>query len=84
MSDISSEVLRVALGIFLPLRALVVHRVLQTVPAFVLGGVIARALTPRAPVLVQVLESGQVSIKGCVKARARVPSSSTFVFSRPL
>ena len=55
-------------GVFLPLRALVIHRVLQAVPVFVMGGVIARVRVPRAPVLVQVLESGQVSIIGCVKS----------------
>ena len=32
--DISSEVLRVLLGVYLPLRALVIHRVLQAVPVF--------------------------------------------------
>ena len=58
MSDISSEVLRVFLGVSLPLVALVIHRVLQAVPVFVLGGVKERQIVPRAPVLVQVLESG--------------------------
>ena len=42
----------------------------------------ARVRVPRAPVLVQVLESGQVSISGCVRARARTPI--TVVLSRPL
>ena len=76
------------LGVYLPprgvsrLRALVVHRVLQTVPVFVIGGVIARAGVPRAPVLVQVLESGQVPMKGCAVARVRTPI--TIVLSRPL
>ena len=55
---ISLEVLCVRLGVFLPLRALVIHRVLQTVPVFELGGPIARGPVPRAPVLVQVLENG--------------------------
>ena len=54
----SSEVLRVVLGVYLPIRALVMHRVLQAVPVFVIGGVKARVFVPRAPVLVQVLESG--------------------------
>jgi len=58
MSGISSEVLRVSLGVFLPPRALVIHRVLQAVPVFVMGGAKARPRVPRAPVLVQVLESG--------------------------
>ena len=53
-----SEVLRVFLGEYLPLRALVIHRVLQAVPVFVIGGFIARVRVPRAPVLMQVLESG--------------------------
>ena len=52
---ISSEVLRVSLGVFLPHRALVIHRVLQAVSMFVIGGVIAREVVPRAPVLVQEL-----------------------------
>ena len=52
---ISSEVLRVFLGVFLPHQALVVHQVLQAVPVFVKGGAIAREVVPRAPVLVQVL-----------------------------
>ena len=59
---ISSEVLCVLLGVYLPPRALVIHRVLQTVPVFAMGGVKARVRVPRAPVLVQVLESGQVPI----------------------
>ena len=118
---ISSEVLRVLLGVVLPLRALVIHRVLQAVPVFVIGGVTARVQSqghpfsckylragkcphglrkarvrsqghpfsckywrtgkcplwaakarvrvPRAPVLVQVLESGQVSISRLRRAR---------------
>ena len=52
MSDISSEVLRVFPGVKLPIWALVVHRVLQTVPVFVIGGATARVRVPRAPVLV--------------------------------
>ena len=55
---ISSEVFCVSFGVFLPPRALVIHRVLQTVPVFVIGCVIANFRVPRAPVLVQVLESG--------------------------
>ena len=82
MSDNSSEVLRVFLGVMLPLRALVIHRVLQAVPAFASGGVRARQHVPRAPVLVQVLESGQVSIIGCVVARRCTPIK--VVLSRPL
>ena len=82
MSGISSEVLRVLLGEVLPLRALVIHRVLQAVPVFALGGVPARVLVPTAPVLTQVLESGQVPILGCGMARACTPS--TVVLSRPL
>ena len=78
----SSEVLRVVLGVCLPLRALVVHKVLQAVPAFAFGGPSARGNVPRAPVLVQVLESGQVSIKGCVMARLLTPIK--FVLSLPL
>jgi len=62
MSGISSEVLRVSLGVFLPPWALVVHRVLQAVPAFVSGCGRARVLVPRAPVLVQVLENGEVPV----------------------
>ena len=108
MSGISSEVLRVSLGVFLPPWALVVHRVLQAVPAVCKrlrkstctcpkgtrsrastgerGGArlrlrSARGRVPRAPVLVQVLESGQVSIFGCVTARERTPSK--VVLSRP-
>jgi len=69
----------VFLGVFLPLRALVIHRVLQTVPAFVIGGVKACGLAPRAPVLVQVLESWQVSMKGCGRARVRVPRAPVLV-----
>ncbi len=70
------------LGVFLPVRALVVHRVLQAVPVFALGGPIARVPVPRALVLVQVLESGQVSTIGCVRARACTPSM-VVVLSRP-
>jgi len=77
--DISSEVLRVFLGVFLPPLALVIHRVLQTVPVFVTGGVVARPPVPRAPVLVQVLESGQVPIHGCVIARVPVPRAPVLV-----
>jgi len=73
----------VSLGVYLPVRGLVIHRVLQAVPAFVIGGVIARVPVPRAPVLVQVLESGQVPIKGCVLARVCTPISKV-VHSRPL
>ena len=73
------EVLRVLLGVFLPPRALVVHRVLEAVPAFVLGGVVARVPVPRAPVLVQVLESGQVPTIGCAVARGRVPRAPVLV-----
>ena len=79
---ISSQVIRVPLGIFLPHIALVVHHVLQAVPMFVMGSERARAVVPRAPVLVQVLESGQVSANDCVIARAFMPS--TVVLSRPL
>ena len=79
---ISSEVLCVQLGVYLPLIALVVHRVLQAVPAFFIGGVPARVVVPRAPVLVQVLESGQFSIIGCVRARVCIPIK--VVLSRPL
>jgi len=79
--DISSEVLRVVLGVFLPPRALVVHQVLQAVPLFVIGGAKARVGVPRAPVLVQVLESGQVPKHGCAVARVRTPRR--FVLSRP-
>ena len=39
MSGISSEVLCVSLGVCLPVRGLVIHRVLQAVPVFVIGGV---------------------------------------------
>ena len=90
------EVLRVSLGVMvpagvrgsgikllLPVRALVIHRVLQTVPVFVMGGPIARARVPRAPVLVQVLESGQVSVSGRARARVCTPISMV-VLSRPL
>ena len=76
---ISSEVLRVPLGVPPPLRALVIHRVLQAVPVFVMGGVPARVAIPRAPVLVQVLENGQVSMCGCVIARERVPRAPVLV-----
>ena len=55
--DISSEVLRVYLGVVIPTRALVIHRILQAVQAFMNGGVKARGRAPRAPVLVRVLES---------------------------
>ena len=75
----SSEMLRVFLGVSLPLRALVVHRVLQAVPAFVYGGVKARAVVPRAPVLVQVLKNVQVPINGCGSARARAPRAPVLV-----
>jgi len=68
----------VLLGVSLPPRALVIHRVPQTVPVFVM----ARFQVPRAPVLVQVLESGQISTIGCTCARVRTPS--TVVHSRPL
>jgi len=88
---ISSEVFRVVLGVFLPLRGFVIHRVLQAVPVFVLDGAIARLRVPRVPALVQVLENGQVTIKGCVStkikdcARAHVFNPSTVVLlSRPL
>ena len=67
------------LGVYIPPRALVVHRVLQAVPVFVMGGVLARVLVPRAPVLVQVLESGQVPICDCAIARARVPRAPVLV-----
>ena len=76
---ISSEVLRVLLGVFLPPRWLVVHQVLQAVPVFEMGGGPARVPVPRAPVLVQVLENVQVSIKGCVKARFAVPRAPVLV-----
>jgi len=76
---ISSEVLRVFLGVDLPPRALVIHRVLQAVPLFVTGGPKARVQVPRAPVLVQVLENGQVPILGCVRARVRVPRAPVLV-----
>ena len=79
---ISSEMLRVLLGVHLPPRALVVHQVLQAVLAFVFfftGGGLARALVPRAPVLVQVLENGQVSIIGCGRARVLVPRAPVLV-----
>ena len=105
---ISSEVLRVLLGVVLPLRALVIHRVLQAVPVFVIGGAKARVQSqghpfsckylrtgkcpfglrkarvrvPRAPVLVQVLESGQVPLSGCISARECTPIK--VVLSRPL
>ena len=79
---ISSEVLRVFVGVPPPLRALVVHRVLQAVPVFVTGGAMARLPAPRAPVLVQVLESGQLSVNGCVRAHDKIPSD--VVLSRPL
>ena len=75
----SSEVLRVVLGKVIPLRALVIHGVLQAVPVFVMGGAIERAPVPRAPILVQVLESGQVPISGCVSARVRVPRAPVLV-----
>jgi len=78
----SSEVLRVHLGVMLPPLALVIHRVLQTVPMFVICGVPARHVVPRAPVLVQVLESRQVPIFGGVTARDHIPI--TVVHSRPL
>ena len=56
---ISSEVIRVRLGVMLPVRALVIHRVLQAVPVYVparvVEGVPARAVVPRAPILAQVL-----------------------------
>ena len=92
----SAEVFRVSVGVFLPHFAFVVHRVLQAVPVFFLGGGRARKQVPRAPVLVQVLESGQVPMKGCVLTlgctiekvmtnwvlTGRTPS--TVVFLRPL
>ena len=78
----SSEVLRVVLRVCLPPRALVVHQVLQAVPVFLIGGVLARHVATRAPVLVQVLESGQLSINSCLIARVCTPS--TVVLSRPL
>ena len=43
------------LGVVIPPRALVIHRVLQAVPVFAMGGVTAREVVPRAPVLVQEL-----------------------------
>ena len=50
-------------GVFFPPGALVVHQVLQAVPLFAAdSGLIARLLCQRAPILVQPLESGQVSI----------------------
>ena len=52
---ISSEVIRVRLGVMLPVRALVIHRVLQAVPASEYGGVRARVVVPRAPILAQIL-----------------------------
>jgi hypothetical protein len=79
MSVISSEVLRVLLGVCLPPRALVIHRVLQALPVFAMGGVPARVALPRAPVLVRVLESGQVSISGCESARERVSRAPVLV-----
>ena len=82
MRGISSEVLRVFLGVCLPPRALVVHRVLDAVPVFVSGCGRARVPVPRAPVLVQVLESGQVPIFGCEEARVCTPIK--VVHSRPL
>ena len=68
-----------SLRVSLPPRALVIHRVLQAVPAFAFGGVIARAVVPRAPVLVQILENGQVPFIGCVRARDRVPRAPVLV-----
>ena len=79
---ISYEVLHVVLGVPLPPLALVIHRVLQAVPVFVIGGKMARGPFPRTPVLVQVLENVQVPICGC--ARARVCTPSKVVLSRPL
>ena len=67
------------LGVYLPLRALVIHRVLQTVPVFVMGGVTARDRVPRAPVLVQVPENDQVPKIGCFIARLRVPRAPVLV-----
>ena len=72
----SSEVLRVPPGVSIPPLALVVHRVLQALPVFVIGGVVARVQVPRAPVLVQVLESGQVSMCGCGRLFTRAHFSS--------
>jgi len=69
----------VFLGVFLPPRALVVHRVLQTIPVFVIGGGPARVRLPRAPVLLQVLKNGQVSILGCVVARGVAPRAPVLV-----
>ena len=77
--DISSEVFRVVLGVHLPRLALVIHRVLQAVPLFVMGGVQARAQVPRAPGLVQVLENGQVPLSGCGRARVPVPRAPVLV-----
>ena len=79
---ISYEVLHVVLGVPLPPLALVIHRVLQAVPVFVIGGKMARGPFPRTPVLVQVLENVQVPI--CGWARARVCTPSKVVLSRPL
>jgi hypothetical protein len=46
---------------------------------FVIADVQARAVVPRAPVLVQVLENGQVSIIGCGRARGPVPRAPVLV-----
>jgi len=71
--------IRVLLGEYLPPRALVVHRVLQAVPVFVIGGGRARPLVPRAPVLTQVLKNVHVPIFGCGNARVQAPRAPVLV-----
>ena len=48
-------------------------RVLQNIQMSILGGIIARILVPRTPVLVRVLQTLQMSIRSGIKARSPVP-----------
>ena len=78
----SSEVLRVVLGVFLPLRALVIHRVLQAVPVFRMGGVQHVSCLQGHPFSCKYWRAGKLSIMGCLRAHVFTPS--TVVLSRPL
>ena len=54
-------------------------RVLQTLQMSILGGILARPLVPRTPVLVRVLQTLQMSILGGIIARLLVPRTPVLV-----
>ena len=73
---VSCQAVSVYLGEVFPPGALVVHQVPHAVPVFAVGGEKARFLVQWAPILVQPLESGQVSMissEECVIISRRRP-----------